>query len=1144
MQKRYPFKYLDAYTRNDKEFYFGRNEEVQQLYEMTFQSNLLVVYGASGTGKTSLIQCGLANRFTAYEWLAVPIRRGVDVNQSLEQAILDEIGDDADYFDEDASYVEFEAENSPIGRQIKTLWLKYFKPVHLIFDQFEELYILNANKKEQNDFYQTVKQLLALPQPVKIIISIREEYLGHLCDFERIVPDLLRKKLRVEAMTLEKVSQVLHGINNPAISLITLQNGAENDLIHAIFDKLREDRISIELPYLQVLLDKLYLNLTNNDEKHTSEAVLTCDALERTGAIGGILFSLLDGLVLQLKKEKQIEPETSWKTLSRFVSIEGTKEPHSSHIIQEQLLDIDIDVITETLQFFVSKRILRYDPNTQVYEIAHDALAKQIHANRSVEELACLQIKKLLQEKLNKSVNLNEILTEKQLKEIDFYSGHLTLSDGEKELITKSRNEVEKVERQKRRTLRNTRLALVIAGVFLFISFWQWMESNRAKKNVQKAKNETEIALTQANKLINVFYFYDDKFALANNQGIFYYIDKNGDKIEKLGTWRKAEQFDYFSGFAKVVGDQDTKMYALDTLGNIYRYTNNIAELDSSIQVLDLSGQSLFDFPKEIALFTNLIYLDLRENQLFYLPPEIKKLSNLKELNLSGNELTILPPEIGELMKLKNLNLSYNQLSEIPFEVKKLKNLEVLSLSNNPLNGLLPEIGELKSLKNLFLDHIQLKLLPPEIGQLTKLENLHLGGNQLNNLPPEIGNLTNLTFLSLRASKLTLLPPEIGNLSNLSYLFLGENQLGLLPPEIGKLSKLLFLELSRNELKDLPSEISQLSNLETLNLSNNNLGTIPPEIGRLVQLSALYLDGNQLKYLPPTIGKLINLEYLSLVNNQFVEFPYDIRKMKKLRVLDLGYNMLQFFPSEIEKLTNLKVLSLYNNLIREIPTETIGKMKNLEEIELRGNPLTNLSEEFLKIDNLNILESIGKTFYEQKRYHEAEKYQLRCLQISEAIAKEKPYVFPEYYYDALYSLFQTYQELNDYLAVIQYLSACNDLLSAYEVEYSNTSIAENLRYLSWYYLLTKDYKKAEQSIRQALEINSHSFKWPKGGIVNLAHALLFQNRFLESEVIYSELKKSLSSTFLKDLDLFENAGVIPESCKTDVERIRKMLKEK
>jgi hypothetical protein len=51
---------LDAYTLNDSAFYFGRDEEITTMYEMVFQTDLLLVYGASGTGKTSLIQCGLA----------------------------------------------------------------------------------------------------------------------------------------------------------------------------------------------------------------------------------------------------------------------------------------------------------------------------------------------------------------------------------------------------------------------------------------------------------------------------------------------------------------------------------------------------------------------------------------------------------------------------------------------------------------------------------------------------------------------------------------------------------------------------------------------------------------------------------------------------------------------------------------------------------------------------------------------------------------------------------------------------------------------------------------------------------------------------------------------------------------------------
>ena len=91
MKKIYPFKFLDAYTKDDTGIFFGRDEEINSLYEMVFQTDILLLYGASGTGKTSLIQCGLASKFQAHDWLALPIRRGNNINESFEK-VLKEAG--------------------------------------------------------------------------------------------------------------------------------------------------------------------------------------------------------------------------------------------------------------------------------------------------------------------------------------------------------------------------------------------------------------------------------------------------------------------------------------------------------------------------------------------------------------------------------------------------------------------------------------------------------------------------------------------------------------------------------------------------------------------------------------------------------------------------------------------------------------------------------------------------------------------------------------------------------------------------------------------------------------------------------------------------------------------------------------------
>ena len=44
-------------------------------------------YGASGTGKTSLIQCGLASKFQNHKWTPLYIRRSANLNDSLEKVL-------------------------------------------------------------------------------------------------------------------------------------------------------------------------------------------------------------------------------------------------------------------------------------------------------------------------------------------------------------------------------------------------------------------------------------------------------------------------------------------------------------------------------------------------------------------------------------------------------------------------------------------------------------------------------------------------------------------------------------------------------------------------------------------------------------------------------------------------------------------------------------------------------------------------------------------------------------------------------------------------------------------------------------------------------------------------------------------------
>ena len=237
-----PFKFLDSYSQEDKDRFFGRNKETAQLFNAVKASNLVMLYGASGTGKTSLVNCGLANRFLASDWLPIFIRRKNDINKSIDREIQVHLSN-PDSFNP----------NEPPRHAVRKLYMDHFRPVYLIFDQFEELYIM-GDRTEQHLFHMTISDLLQAGLQCKILLIIREEYLAYLADFEKIVPSLFDNRLRIEKMNDRNLARVIAGTCR--YGNIKLEE--PKTTITAILNNLRSKREGIDLTNLQVYLDRLW----------------------------------------------------------------------------------------------------------------------------------------------------------------------------------------------------------------------------------------------------------------------------------------------------------------------------------------------------------------------------------------------------------------------------------------------------------------------------------------------------------------------------------------------------------------------------------------------------------------------------------------------------------------------------------------------------------------------------------------------------------------------------------------------------------------------------------------------------------------------------------------------------------------------
>ncbi len=349
-----PFKLLDPYTIEDKDIFFGRDQEVDALYTMVFQTNLILVYGQSGTGKTSLIKCGLANRFKKTDWFDLYVRRQDSINDSLRNTIRSNAKTSI-------------PDDMSLPEMINSVFLDYFKPVYIIFDQFEELFILGS-EEEKKQFINDIANLLQQKDlPCTLVFVMREEYIAQLYDFEKVVPELFDKRIRVEPMSRVNAGNVIQQTCDKfEIELV-------GETADAIVDKITEERGRVQLTYLQVFLDKLHRKAYEIDPK---KIVFDMALVEKLGRIDDVLVDFLEEQLLAYETEMG-DRNTALSFLRIFVTKKGTKVPVMHHEIPNLLQGFTKDELNHSLEFFVSRRILRPLENEQ-YELTHDSLAAKI----------------------------------------------------------------------------------------------------------------------------------------------------------------------------------------------------------------------------------------------------------------------------------------------------------------------------------------------------------------------------------------------------------------------------------------------------------------------------------------------------------------------------------------------------------------------------------------------------------------------------------------------------------------------------------------------------------------------------------------------------------------------------------------------
>jgi energy-coupling factor transporter ATP-binding protein EcfA2 len=422
-----PFKFLDPFEKKDRESFFGREKEVEKLYDYVNKNRVVLVYGQSGTGKTSIIRCGLANSFDPSDWIPVFIKRHGNLNESLIRELskgVDEIqekeishlenkifdnkqeAESEVFYTENGDILTREPHSINVGVQkshrrtiaiilllIKRITAKYLRPVYLVFDQFEELLIVDGDAEK--DLFISILRFLVNPATTSschIIIVMREEYFAWLDQIEKELPDIADRRMRVEPVRAKVAEAIIKSSCKQFKITLEDPNYNTGQIIKAL-----SRNGEILLPYLQVYLDQLwrlrfkqtYASNCSFDEKYIP-LMFTTQAISEFGTIEEVLSRYMIECIQTIQKslKEKFENLTDgflYKVFDIIINEEGTKRPLNYKIVNDKIqFDIDgeknvnlnLPALEQSLKLLEKYKILRDDGMS--FELAHDTMGSII----------------------------------------------------------------------------------------------------------------------------------------------------------------------------------------------------------------------------------------------------------------------------------------------------------------------------------------------------------------------------------------------------------------------------------------------------------------------------------------------------------------------------------------------------------------------------------------------------------------------------------------------------------------------------------------------------------------------------------------------------------------------------------------------
>lgn len=526
-----PFPGLRPFTIEESDLFFGREGQSDEILEKLKKNNFITVIGASGSGKSSLIYCGIIPRLLAEgkgdSWRILNIRPGNDPIGNLVEVFSAEINNKSLKSDLETG---FRSSDSGLDKAVAELKLNKGEHLLLMVDQFEELFRFK-DAQRGGSFNSDSKQFVNLlvngltrsEADIHVIITMRSDFIGECAHFQGLTSLINSSNYLVPHMARENYYKAITGPIEYAGGKV------DEDLVNSLLDEIGS-RID-QLPVLQHAMMRTWSHWQKIGHK---DIPISKGDYDSVGQMKEAMSRHADEAFEELDARGKEICEVLFKTITEKGSDnKGIRHPTKVETIasiakcsNEELYDV-INVFRLAGRSFLTPGPgVDLDPDS-VIDVSHESLMR-VWDRLAIwveEEAASVQMYLRLSESselfqagktslwrppdLQLAINWRNdnkpTLNWAEQYNPAFERAMVYLQTSEKEYLAEEENKIKAQKRQ----LRRSRITAIILGtaaiisvLFMLYAFIQQIEAERnralAEANEIKAEEQTVIAVAQA----------------------------------------------------------------------------------------------------------------------------------------------------------------------------------------------------------------------------------------------------------------------------------------------------------------------------------------------------------------------------------------------------------------------------------------------------------------------------------------------------------------------------------------------------------------------------------------------------------------------------------------------------------------------